>query len=253
MQLGVEHYRRNQPRCMGALYWQLNDCWPAASWSSLEYSGRWKALHHAARRFYAPALVSGHVPGEETYGIGNYRGTTVREVHIYTVYDAPVPASAQLRWDLFHVDGRRLLRGGRRVRLLPGESVRQKTLDLSAAMARHGRDQIYLRLALDIGAARASENTVFLTPPRFLALPRARTISSVKALDSGGLQITFRSPVFQHRFAFDLEGIPHRSSDNYFDLYPGEPKVVSVRLDRPVSPAVARKRLSHASLVDSYS
>lgn len=49
MQMGVEHYRRLMPRCMGALSWQLNDCWPVVSWSSIELTGRWKALHYAAR------------------------------------------------------------------------------------------------------------------------------------------------------------------------------------------------------------
>ncbi|MFW6217928.1 MAG: glycoside hydrolase family 2 protein, partial [Verrucomicrobiota bacterium] len=55
----VEHWRRNMPRCMGALYWQLNDCWPVASWSSIDYYGRWKALHYLSKRFFAPVLVSG--------------------------------------------------------------------------------------------------------------------------------------------------------------------------------------------------
>lgn len=55
---GVEHFRRNRGRCMGAVYWQLNDCWPAASWSSIDYQGRWKALHYYAKRFFAPVLVS---------------------------------------------------------------------------------------------------------------------------------------------------------------------------------------------------
>ncbi|MEJ2212228.1 MAG: glycoside hydrolase family 2 protein, partial [Anaerolineae bacterium] len=61
---GVEHWRRHTQRVSstrrisGTLYWQLNDCWPVASWSSLDYYGRWKALHYAARRFYAPLLLS---------------------------------------------------------------------------------------------------------------------------------------------------------------------------------------------------
>ena len=46
---GVEHWRRNRGRCMGAIYWQLNDCWPVASWASIDYFGRWKALHYAAK------------------------------------------------------------------------------------------------------------------------------------------------------------------------------------------------------------
>ena len=58
MQYGVEHWRRNRGRCMGAVIWQLNDCWPVASWASLDYFGRWKALHYYEKRFFAPVLIS---------------------------------------------------------------------------------------------------------------------------------------------------------------------------------------------------
>lgn len=55
---GVEHFRRNRGRCMGTVVWQLNDCWPSASWSSIDYYGRWKALHYFEKRFFAPLLLS---------------------------------------------------------------------------------------------------------------------------------------------------------------------------------------------------
>ncbi|MCR5419385.1 MAG: glycoside hydrolase family 2 protein [Lachnospiraceae bacterium] len=55
---GVEHFRRNRGRCMGTVYWQLNDCWPVASWASIDYYGRWKALHYYAKRFFAPLMIS---------------------------------------------------------------------------------------------------------------------------------------------------------------------------------------------------
>lgn len=60
---GVEHWRRNRERCMGAIYWQLNDCWPVASWASIDYYGRWKALHYFAKRFFAPVLLSANEEG----------------------------------------------------------------------------------------------------------------------------------------------------------------------------------------------
>ncbi len=58
MQYGVEHWRRHRGHCMGTLIWQLNDCWPVTSWASIDYYGRWKALHYYEKRFFAPVLVS---------------------------------------------------------------------------------------------------------------------------------------------------------------------------------------------------
>ena len=58
VRMNVEHMRRNRGKCMGSLYWQVNDSNPVISWSSIDYFGRWKALHYYARRFYAPVLVS---------------------------------------------------------------------------------------------------------------------------------------------------------------------------------------------------
>jgi beta-mannosidase len=60
----VSHWRQLKPHCMGTLYWQLNDTWPVCSWSSIDYGGGWKMLHHMAKRFYAPVLVTA-VPGPE--------------------------------------------------------------------------------------------------------------------------------------------------------------------------------------------
>lgn len=77
MQYGVEHWRRNRGRCMGAVIWQLNDCWPVASWSGIDYFGRWKALQYYAKRFFAPVLVSCH---EE--GLVNQEGISVNTEHI---------------------------------------------------------------------------------------------------------------------------------------------------------------------------
>ena len=58
MRLGMEAHRRSQPYCMGSLYWQLNDCWPVASWSSRDYYGNWKALHFTAQDVFAPISIS---------------------------------------------------------------------------------------------------------------------------------------------------------------------------------------------------
>jgi beta-mannosidase len=237
---------------MGTLYWQLNDCWPAASWSSLEFGGRWKALHYVARRFFAPALVAAHVPGEETTTIGNYRRSSVGEVHLYTVYDSPLSARGTLRWDLFHLDGRVLLQGQKKISLRYGESVRQKTLDLRPLAARHGRDTLVLRTALDVAGKCVSEDTVFLAPPRFIDLPKARATVGVRLHTPTHATLTFACPVFQHRFAFDLNGMAFQATDNFFELYPGESKSVEVELARATNIGRLRRALTFHSLADTY-
>ncbi|HVU23494.1 MAG TPA: glycoside hydrolase family 2 protein [Opitutus sp.] len=253
MQTGVEHWRRNMPRCMGALYWQLNDCWPVASWSSIEFTGRWRALHHVARRFFAPALVTAEVPGSETAGIGNYRGSDVREVRIFTVYDAPEPARGTVRWTVWHTGGRVLRRGRKRVALRGGESVHQHTLDLAPLLAQHGRDALVVRIALEIGGACVSDDSVFLTSPRFVQLPEAtRTAVAIAMVTPTRARLTFTSAVFQHRFAFELPAVAGAASDNYFELYPGEPKTVTVDFARPQTRRAIARRLRWRSLADTY-
>ena len=252
VETGVDHYRRNMPQCMGALYWQLNDCWPVASWSSIEFTGRWRALHHAARRFFAPAVVSAHVPGDEVFTTNNYRNSTVRLVHVHTSHDGPRAVRATVRWDLFHLDGRVLLSGSRKVVLRPMRSVRQKTLDLKGPIAEHGRDNLYVRVALDIGRRRASEATALLTLPRFMDLPKPRTRVSIRLKAPRYAVIRFTSPVYQHRFEFDFAGQAFTSSDNFFDLHPGEAREVEVDFAARVTPDMVRKALRRRSLADTY-
>ena len=252
VQTGVAHYRRLMPHCMGSLYWQLNDCWPVASWSSIEFSGRWRALHYAARRFYAPALVSAHVPGDEVFGINNYRSSTVRLVHLHTSFDGSRTARGVVRWDLFHLDGRVLLAGTKKVALRPMRSVRQVTLDMARPLAQFGRDNLYLRIALDIAGARVSEETVFLTLPRFMELPVPRTKISLRMGSEGNAIVGFTSPVFQHRFEFDFSGHAFTCSDNFFDLYPGEKRVIRVHFAKKAPEADLARSLTHRSLADTY-
>jgi beta-mannosidase len=237
---------------MGALYWQLNDCWPVASWSSIEYTGRWKTLHHVARRLFAPAIVSAHVPGDEVHGIGNYRSSTVRRVHIHTSYDGARPAKGVVLWDLFDLGGRRILGGRMAVVLRPMTSALRKTLDLARALERFGRDKIYLRIALDVAGRRVSEETVFLTTPRFLDLPRPRTRVAIRMRTPLRAEVAFSSPVFQHRLGFDFPGRPFSCSDNFFELYPGEAKRVRVDFAAPATAARLRRLITHRSLADTY-
>ena len=80
----VEYWRSLKPHCMGTLYWQLNDTWPVASWSSLDYGGGWKALHYMARRFFQPVSVVA-IPEEGTlhfHGLNDLAGPQSLELSV---------------------------------------------------------------------------------------------------------------------------------------------------------------------------
>jgi beta-mannosidase len=84
IKLGAEHLRRQRPRTMGSLYWQLNDCWPVASGASVDYFGRWKALQYYARRFYDDVLISpyAHDGGIEVYVVSNKLQPLSGTIHV---------------------------------------------------------------------------------------------------------------------------------------------------------------------------
>lgn len=151
------------------------------------------------------------MPGDEQTTIGNYRKSTMDEAHLYTVYDAPTPANGVMQWDLMHIDGSRLGGGSKRVVLRPGESVKQKTLDLHKLFKKTSHDDVYVRIALEIDSERVSEDTVFLASPRFMHLPRGKVRCKVRMQDECTAELTFSSPVLQHRFAFDVGGVDYRA------------------------------------------
>ncbi len=253
MKIGIEHFRRSMPRTMGALYWQLNDCWPVASWSSLEFGGRWKALHYEARRFFAPALVSVHVPGRETVGIGNTVHSTVREVHIHTVFDGLREENAEIAWTLWHLDGRKLKTGRKQVSLRYGDAIRQLTLDFEKEMAKYGARFIYLRVFLRGARRILSRQTVFFTAPRFLELPKGKLRVDIKKERDRQFLLRFSSPVFQHQVGFHLRKTAYHATDNFFDLDPGESREIVVTTEKPYSSEAVKKMLQMGSLVDTYS
>ena len=231
MKIGVEHFRRSMPRTMGALYWQLNDCWPVASWSSIEFGGRWKALHYEAKRFFAPALVSVHVPGEETVHLDNSIRSTIHDLHVYTVFDGRKDTTGKLVWSLQHLDGRTLRKGQKFVALKYGQSVKQLSLDFAPEMEKYGARCIYFRVALVIGGSTVSRQTTFLTAPRFLDFRRVPIQATIKALGKCLFAVTFKSKVFQPWVQFHFRQTPYRAEDNFFDLFPNEPRVIELTIE----------------------
>ena len=129
---GVEHFRRFRGRCMGAIYWQLNDCWPVASWASVDYYGRWKALMYSSKRFYAPVLLSAHEDGlrvvlnlssespEAFKGTLRYR-VIDRDFKVYVKGELAIAVPALSAKDLLTLDLTKAIQGHEKERMLAYE------------------------------------------------------------------------------------------------------------------------------------
>ena len=119
IEYGVEHWRRNrnQNHCMGALYWQLNDCWPVASWSSLDYYSRWKALHYYAKRFYQPLFPS--VIEDK------------KSIEFWISNDLRTTQEFQFEWKVLKSDGTVAKKGQYELTILPCSSKKLDKIDVS--------------------------------------------------------------------------------------------------------------------------
>ncbi|MFV0416851.1 MAG: beta-mannosidase [Chthoniobacterales bacterium] len=252
MKVGVEHFRRGIPRTMGALYWQLNDCWPVASWSSLEFGGKWKAAHYASKRFFAPVLVSAHVPGDEIIDKGNLVRSSVREVHLHTISDVTKRLKGCLTWQICHLDGKTLESGKKNISLRYLEARRQKTLDCQKLLQKYGPRNLYLRICLETEDGQISEDTVFFTAPRFIEFSDTPIKLTIKPHKQSDFELTLTSKSFHHQVQIDLPEIAHRLSDNFFDLYPGEARHIQLNTSSITNLQEIKKLITTRSLVDSY-
>ncbi len=143
---------------MGCVFWQYNDCWPCTSWSSVDYFGRWKALQYAARRFYAPVLVSGVADAK--------KGT----VAVYVTSDRMQAAKGKLTWDITTVDGHKLRLGSLDVDIPSHTSGHVITIPFAQGLKSPADKDLLVWLKLEIGGKTVSENLVTLAYSRELEL-----------------------------------------------------------------------------------
>ena len=218
IKLGAEHLRRNRPRTMGSLYWQLNDCWPVASWASIDYYGRWKALQYYAHRFYDDVLVS---PYEHD-----------GKVEIYVVSDKLQPLSGKIHTRLMDFSGNVLSEKSQDVQVPAASSAIYLTLDekdLFADSSKTNPARDFLVVDLEIGGKQVSRNEVFFDITHDLELAASPKIESSITKSADGYSITLKSPVLARSAYISFGDVDAQISDNYFDLLPGEAVTVNVK------------------------
>jgi beta-mannosidase len=240
---GAEHWRRNMPRCMGALYWQLNDCWPVASWSSIDYYLRWKALHYTARRFFAPVLISGTVENDK--------------IDLFVTNDKLQPFSGRAECVITTVKGEVIDKYSYNVRIPSRTSREIKRIDVSHLTKKVGADNLLIWLSLYENNKVVSSNLVLFAKPKQLELVSPGfiyTVSKSKARGrtNPGFIISIKSKYPALWVWFELRNMDAQFSDNFFHMMPGKTYRVEVQPAKKVSISELQGALKIRSLIDTY-
>ena len=234
MRAGVEHWRRYRGRCMGAIYWQLNDCWPVASWASIDSLGRWKQLHYAAKRFFAPVLIS-----------CERKGYTIR---VNVVNDALEPFDGQAEICLVDPLGTIIRKETCAVHAEPLHSVWVYAGDLTPTEASlHPEDEMALVLRLtNTDGVVISENCELFTAPKCFAFVAPNINWSITQTQAD-CNITLTCKAFAWGVWLETLDRDVRFSDNGLFLMPNELKsIVAYNTDADG----LRKQLSVVSIAD---
>jgi len=259
LRYGVEHWRRNKPRVAGIIYWQLNDCWPVASWSSLDYFGRWKALHYAVRRFYAPLLLS--IEDQPT------------SQALYVTSDLDQAWEGQIHWSLETLSGQALVAGQEPVQVAAFASVLVRRLDFAPLLAgqlpagglskpplppqaQQPGPQLSLRDLVFVAELWQDDRPVArqvsaFVPTKHLALADPGITANLRLVEDR-LQIELTAHSLARLVELSLEGAQVVFSDNYFDLPAGREATVSCPLPAGWTLEQARQALKIYSVYNSY-
>ncbi|WP_170111255.1 glycoside hydrolase family 2 protein [Mangrovibacterium marinum] len=235
IKFAVEGHRRAMPYCMGSLYWQINDVWPVASWSSTDYYQRWKALQYYVKKGFAPVLVSPYLTGDQ-FKVG-------------VVNDKLEDIQAELKMKVIDFDGKVIWEENKPVTVAANSSADYFDVNEKAFLKdKDSKNQLFVVELYD-GGQLLSSNEFFFSPVKDLNLPKPTVESSIAAVD-GGYDITLKSDKLAKNLFLTIGDEDGFFSDNYFDLFPGQE--VTVHLKTAISKETLNDVLTLQTLDSSY-
>lgn len=202
----IEAHRGAIPQNMGSLYWQLNDCWPVASWSGMDYYKRWKAMHYFVKKAYRPVMVRVF----EKDGKITFQG----------ISDFLEDKQVELKYSLYHFDGSRIIQTSQKEILKANTSTLLESVPFTDLLDGHLRKDIFLKIELTENGEILTDNYYFFAPGKDWTLVKPEINLSVK-----NKTITLLSDQFAAYVFVDTQGKGHLT-DNYFHLMPGEEKTI---------------------------
>lgn len=216
---GIEHFRRNRGRCMGAIVWQLNDCWPVVSWASIDYCGRWKALHYAEKRSFAPLMISCEEEGMTTQQVDINRANVEFEksIRLNVANETMEEQHVQVSWAVRNAQAEILRDGGvQEVRVTALSSVWLEKVLLPEIDIFSD----YVSYAMSQDGEIISEGTALFSYPKYFRYEDPKLSCRVE-----GDEIVVSADAYANNVEIQNENEDFILSDNYFDLNGNEKRV----------------------------
>lgn len=209
----VEHYRRNRGRCMGTLYWQLNDIWPVTSWASIDCYGRFKALQYVAKRFYSPILLSCEERGAFE---SENQASEIPTAHLCVTNDTLTEVKCIVKCFVKDSSGN-VKREWQEEVIVP--KLDKKWLDKSIIKDLDVKTE-HLQTVLEVNGKAAAEDCILFTEPK-----NHEFINPEITYQIDGDEITVKANAFAKGVMIEGEDGDLILSDNYFDMEKGERRV----------------------------
>lgn len=236
IKIGAEHFRRLMPHCMGSLYWQLNDCWPVASWASIDYFGRWKALQYAAKRFYSMLMIS---PVQADSG----------NVEIYIVSDLQENKTADLHLSWYDFHGKQLYQSTEPVIIDPLSSRIYSIFSTSDTVFDGDSEQTVLYCTLQSDGKLLANNAYYFTHAVNQKLAKPEVDLTIKK-NGNNFNVSVKSTLPVRDFSLSASELDGRFSDNFFDIMPGVPRETTFQSADDISEEKFRSVLQWQSLYE---
>jgi beta-mannosidase len=235
MGYGIEIHRRSRPHCMGTLYWQLNDCYPVASWASVDYYDQWKAMHYRVKQVYADILIS-----------------TVQEdslVKVYIVSDKISSTPGKLRINLLDFSGKQIAVKELTVKVEPNSSKVYFKVSKRELLKNKDEKACLIETEFSDKTGTLAESIFYFVHPKDLELKNPEiSVKSAKTVD--GYELTVSSDVLAKNVYLSFDENEGFFTNNYFDIIPGKP--VSVKYFTTKYYTDFHKTLKIYSLTDSF-
>lgn len=209
--MAIEAHRINQPITMGTLYWQLNDSWPVTSWSSIDYYGRWKALHYWLRQLYNPTALFFKSDGASS--------------DLYAVHNGPVDLQAELEMTIMSTKGMLFEKHQKEVWLRLGTSTKCLDINMHRLTEKYRLSGLVIKAVLKQKERILAENTHFVVRPKELDLINT-PIRIQKHIEGQTIRLQLNSDAFHYAVQLYCNDGSGKFSDSFFHLIPGEEKTV---------------------------